>query len=315
MTHERIGIVGMGLLGRGIAACCLARELQVVVCSQGETWRDETRREIAAAIDDLIAHGRLDESAATSWQARYREVDDIAGLADCDFVIESVAEDLAVKRNVLAQIEDAVSAAAPIATNTSSMPVGVLQMSRRHPNRIIGMHWAAPCYATRFLEVIRGEQTDVVTTEATMALAIKLGKQPALVKKDIAGFIVNRIGYAMYREAFHLLEAGVADVETIDQAFRNAVGLWAPIAGPFRWMDLTGLPAYADAMTRLFPQLSNAANPPKAMMTLIASGATGLANGRGFYTYTPEEAVAWRQRLIDNIWRIEVEDEPRQAEQ
>jgi 3-hydroxybutyryl-CoA dehydrogenase len=249
----------------------------------------------------ILAHGRIAPDAGATWRRRYREVDDVAGLVDCDFVIESVPEDLAVKRSVLAHLEAAVGDAVPIATNTSSIPVGVLQANARHPNRIVRMHWAAPCHATRFLEVIRGEQTDTVTVEATMALGAALVKEPSLLRRDVAGFIANRLDYAMYREAFHLLDTDVADVETIDRAFRQTVGLWAPFAGPFRWMDMTGLPAYADAMTRLFPKLSNATTPPKRMTQLIAGGALGVAKGRGFYTYTPAEAAALRQRLADCV--------------
>jgi len=143
-----------------------------------------------------------------------------------------------------------------------------------------------------------------VTVNATLALARTAGKEPSLVSKDIAGFIVNRIGYAMFREALNLLENGVADAETIDRSFRNAVGLWANIAGPFRWMALAGLPAYAAVMSRLFPQLSNATELPQTMRTLVESGATGIANGRGFYNYTPEEAQRWEKLLIDHVWNV-----------
>jgi 3-hydroxybutyryl-CoA dehydrogenase len=108
----------------------------------------------------------------------------------------------------------------------------------------------------------------------------------------------------MYREAFHLLESGVADAETIDRSFRNAVGLWANIAGPFRWMDLTGLPAYAAVMERLFPKLSNSSEVPETMRKLIARGAKGISNGRGFYDYSPEEARRWEQLLIEHVWNV-----------
>jgi 3-hydroxybutyryl-CoA dehydrogenase len=164
------------------------------------------------------------------------------------------------------------------------------------------MHWAEPCHLTRFLEIVRGEQTDDATAEAAMDLARRAGKDPSLVRKDVEGFIVNRIGYAMFREAFWLLENGVADVETIDRSFRNALSVWANIAGPFRWMDLTGIPAYAAVMERLWPKLSCAIEVPELMKTLVEGGAKGISNGRGFYTYTPEEAERWERRVIENVW-------------
>jgi 3-hydroxybutyryl-CoA dehydrogenase len=179
-----------------------------------------------------------------------------------------------------------------------------LQTQREHPPRFIGMHWAEPCHLTRFLEVVRGEQTDDATVDATMSLGRLAGKEPSLVRKDVEGFIVNRIGYAMYREAFWLLENGVADVETIDTAFRNAMSVWANIAGPFRWMDLTGIPAYAAVMKRLWPKLSCATEVPALMRELIESGAKGISNGHGFYDYTPEQAKQWEARLSENVWKV-----------
>src|SRR6185369_4846559 len=115
----------------------------------------------------------------------------------------------------------------PIGSNTSALPISVLQKARKNPERFVGMHWAEPCHLTQFLEVVRGEKTDDATVKATVALGKAAGKEPSLVNKDVEGFIVNRIGYAMYREAFWLLENGVADVETIDTSFRNAMSVWA----------------------------------------------------------------------------------------
>ena len=113
------------------------------------------------------------------------------------------------------------------------------------------MHWAEPAYATRFLEIIQGEHSSEMVLKATMDLCRAVGKDPCIVRQDLPGFIANRLGYAMYREAAYLLERGVADVETIDGAFRNACGLWATFCGPFRWIDITGGPAlYAKVMTR-----------------------------------------------------------------
>jgi 3-hydroxybutyryl-CoA dehydrogenase len=124
------------------------------------------------------------------------------------------------------------------------------------------------------------------------------------VRKDVDGFIVNRLGYAMYREAFWLLENGVADVDTIDRSFRNALCVFANIAGPFRWMDLTGVPAYAAVMKRLFPQLSTSTEVPAKMREVVESGGKGISNGRGFYNYTPEEAQRWERMLIENVWKV-----------
>ena len=307
---QTIGIAGLGFLGRGIAACLLSSGFRVIGYTLGDEARAEARKHITSAIDDLVTRGGLPASLRDDWPNRYVEARSVAELAPCDFVIESIFEDLDAKVKLFDEIEAVVGPAVPIASNTSALPISTLQRGRRHPERFIGTHWAEPCHLTRFLEVIRGDQTNDATADAAMALAKQAGKDPSLVRKDVEGFIVNRIGYAMYREAFWLLENGVADVETIDRSFRNAISVWGNIAGPFRWMDLTGVPAYAAVMKRLFPQLNNATEVPARMREVVESGGKGISNGRGFYNYTPEEAQRWERILIENVWKVrELQDE------
>ena len=301
---KTIGVAGLGFLGRGIAACLLSRGFAVIGFTIGEQSFRDARKHIEWAIEQLIERAGFAPAIREQWPARYTEATSLSDFAKCDFVIESVTEDLQIKQSVFDELEATVGPGVPIASNTSSMPISLLQKDRKHPERFIGMHWAEPCHVTRFLEVVRGEQTNDTTVEATLDLGKLAGKDPALVKRDVEGFIVNRIGYAMYREAFWLLENGVADIETIDRSFRNAMSVWANIAGPFRWMDLSGLPAYAAVMKRLWPQLSCAKEVPAMMSKLVESGAKGISNGRGFYNYTPEEARQWEQRLTENAWRV-----------
>lgn len=304
MEANTVGVAGLGLLGRGIVACLLANGFRVVGYDQNPETRTAARAYVRTAIDDLVRRGGLPSALIEQWPNDYHEAQSVSAFAECGFVIESIFEDLNAKQSLFDQIESVVGPSVPIASNTSTLPISILQQGRKHPQRFIGTHWAEPCHLTRFLEVIRGQQTDDATADAAMALARRAGKDPSLVRKDVEGFIVNRIGYAIYREAFWLLENGVADIETIDRAFRNATSVWANIAGPFRWMDLTGIPAYAAVMKRLWPQLSCATEVPELMRNLVDSGAKGISNGRGFYNYTPEEAEEWERRLIDNVWEV-----------
>ena len=300
---KTVGVVGLGLLGRGIAACLLSRGLRVVGCDSSEQSRRDAREHIRGAIDQLIDRAGFPAEIREQWQENYVEANAFSEFADCDFVIESVFENLDTKQSVFDGLEAVVGANIPIASNTSALPITLLQKDRKNPARFIGMHWAEPCHLTRFLEVIRGEQTDDATADAAMNLSRLAGKDPSLVRKDVEGFIVNRIGYAMYREAFWLLENGVADVETIDRSFRNAMSVWVNIAGPFRWMDLTGVPAYAAVMMRLWPQLSCATEVPAAMKQLVESGAAGSAMVADFTIIHPKRAQ-WEARLIENVWKV-----------
>lgn len=300
-----IGVAGLGLLGRGIATCLLSRDFRVIAYDPSESARRDARAHITEGIADLVHRGGFPAALNADWRGRYSDaIAGVSAFAACDFVIESVIENLEAKQTLFDEMEAVVGPDVPIASNTSALPISAMQADRRHPRRFIGMHWAEPCHLTRFLEVIRGAATDDATTDATLALGRACGKEPSLVRKDIEGFVVNRIGYAMYREALHLLEAGVADVETIDRAFRNSVGLWAGIAGPFRWMDLTGVPAYAAVMQRLFPLLSYETAVPRPMQALVDRGAQGISNLHGFYEYTPEQAEHWRRLLVEHVWVV-----------
>ncbi len=305
MSTEKIGIVGMGMLGRGIAGCFLGHGFGVVAVARSEQRHAETSAHIETMIGELVDQLGFDPALRQQWAARLTQATGFEALRDCSFVVESVLEDAAVKHEVLDQIEAQVSAEAVIASNSSAIPISQLQLARRHPERLIGMHWAEPAHATRFLEIVRGEHTSDRTLQKTAEMARRLGKDPSLCRKEIPGFIVNRIGYAMYREALNLLESGVADAETIDRSVRNALGLWATLCGPFRWIDLTGGPElYLKAMKPVLPTLSKANEASSQMRELAESGARGILNGRGFYTYTPEEARRWEELYRRHAWRV-----------
>lgn len=305
MTTETIGIVGMGLLGRGIAACFLGHGFGVVAVARSEQRHAEALTHIETMVGELVDRAGFDSALRQEWAARLTQATGFEALRDCSFVVESVLEDVAVKAEVLDGIEAQVSADTVIASNSSAIPISRLQQARRHPERLIGMHWAEPAHATRFLEIVRGEHTSDRTLRTTAELARRLGKDPSLCQKEIPGFIVNRIGYAMYREALNLLESGVADAETIDRSVRNALGLWATLCGPFRWIDLTGGPElYLKAMEPVLPTLSKANEAPGPIRELAESGARGILNGRGFYNYTAEEARRWEELYRAHAWRV-----------
>jgi 3-hydroxybutyryl-CoA dehydrogenase len=299
-----IGVVGLGLLGRGIAACLLARGFRVVAVVPTAAEHAAARPIIEQMIDELMRRA-ASSTELHSWETRLSQVTQWAPLADCSFVIESVNEDLVLKQSVFDEIERVVGDEVVIASNTSAIPISVLQQSRRCPQRFVGMHWAEPAHATRFLELIRGESTSTETLRRTEELGRRLGKDPTVCQQDVPGFIVNRIAYAMYREALHLVETGVADVETIDRSLRNTLGLWAASCGPFRWIDLTGGPAlYGAAMQRVLPSLRNDTTLPTPLATLIDQDAQGITNGRGFYNYTPEEIHLWEDRQRRHAWQV-----------
>ena len=304
VLQHPVGLIGLGLLGRGIATCLLAQGAHVVAYSRSEETRRESLPHIGRALRELVQRGIVPAMRMRDWRKRYQLVGTLAGLAPCRFLIESVKEEFSLKWTIFEDLENIVTPDTVIASNTSSIPISALQAGLEHPDRLIGMHWGEPAQLLRYLEIIPGRRTSARTVQRTRRLAEICGKEPTVLNEDIRGFLSNRMMYAMIREAFHLVEAGIADIETVDRSFRNDIGWWSLLAGPFRWMDLTGIPAYALVMEELLPELSTAKQVPALMRSMVASGAKGISNARGFYPYTKRSAQRWEKEWVNFTYDI-----------
>ena len=301
---EPVGLIGLGLMGRGIACCLLAHGLKVMAFNRTAGRAQASMAHIERALQELLRRRVVRRDQIVNWKTRFSLCDSPAGLKPCRFVIESVREDVALKRRIYDELEAIVSPRVIVASNTSSLPITVLQSGRKHPARFIGMHWGEPAQIMRYLEIIPGRRTSKRAIQLARQLGEICGKEPTLLKQDIQGFLSNRMMYAMIREACYLVEQGIADIETVDRSFRNDIGWWATLAGPFRWMDLTGIPAYQLVMKGLLPQLCNAKTVPKIMRDMVASGAQGISNAQGFYRYSKESAKRWEKAWTDFTYDI-----------
>jgi 3-hydroxybutyryl-CoA dehydrogenase len=287
-----VGVVGLGMMGCSIAACLVMAGHPVVAVAPVPGDLQTAGDRIRGHLEHSYREG-LVGIEPVGLLSRLRITGDYAMLGGCVLVIECTLEDLAIKRDVYRKIEAAVSADTLVTSNTSAIPISILQRETEHPGRFFGLHWAEPSHTTRFLEVICGEQSQTGKGEWLYRLAHCWGKEPTLVRKDIRGFITNRLMYALYREACYLVECGYASIEDVDRACRNNAGYWMTLVGAFRWMDLTGVPAYHNVMKDLFPTLCNSTEVPRLIEGIVRSGGRGVTNGKGFYEYTPEEARLW----------------------
>jgi 3-hydroxybutyryl-CoA dehydrogenase len=297
------GVVGLGLMGRSIIACLLAAGHRVVGVTRSLAARSDTRRRILVLLREMERE-RLLSPDPRALVEKLQLSEDFSAFVDCEIVMESVLENLDVKHEVIRKLEAVVSPQTLIGSNTSALPVTELQRGARHPERILGIHWAEPAHITRFMEIICGDQTSPESGERAVRLARHWKKEPTLVRRDVRGFITNRIMYAMLREAFHLVEAGYATPADVDRSCRNDYGVWITLAGPFRYMDLTGIPAYMAVMRDLLPDLDCSKEIPKLMRDVVESGARGVANAKGFYKYTPAEARRWEKKFLKFSYEI-----------
>ena len=301
--HIPVGVVGLGLMGTSVATCLLAAGHCVAAVEIDAKKRRSARSRILNYLREMKKE-RLLRGDPRQVIARLQVSENYSAQESSRLVVECVFEDLDVKKDVLRKVEAVVSSRSIIGTNTSGLPVTVLQQGAHHPERIVGIHWAEPAHITRFMEIICGKETRPQCAKFAAALSRRWGKEPSIVKHDIRGFITNRCMYALLREAFYLVEAGYATISDVDRSLRNDFGYWITFAGPFRFMDLTGIPAYAAVMKDLFPELNCAQKVPELMRKVVKSGAKGVSNAKGFYRYTPGEARQWEKRFMKFSYEI-----------
>lgn len=298
-----IGVVGLGLMGCSITTCLVLAGHRVVAIAPVPYDLQFAEKRIVEHLTRSREEGLAIESP--EHYLKFLTIsEDYSQLSACGLVIECTLEDLEIKKVVYGKIEDIIDKDALLTSNTSAIPITILQQHTRYPARFFGLHWAEPSHTTRFLEVICGNASDIAKGEYLYELSMGWGKEPTLVRKDIRGFITNRLMYAMYREAFYLVENGFATVEDVDRACRNNAGYWMTLVGVFRWMDLTGVPAYHAVMKDLFPTLCNSTEVPKLIDDIVKAGGRGVANGHGFHEYKPGEAEEWEKTFKDFSYEI-----------
>ena len=298
-----IGVVGLGLMGCSIATCLAIAGHPVVAVAPIPVDMTTALTRITTHLSKAYDEGLINE-LPEKYSRNVSITEDYSLLKDCKIVIECTIENIEIKKSVYQKIESVVDRKAILTSNTSAIPISILQKNVQYPERFFGLHWSEPSHTTRFLEIICGDASDITQGEYLYSISQLWGKEPTLVRKDIRGFITNRLMYALYREAFYLVENGYATVEDVDRACRNNAGYWMTLVGAFRWMDLTGVPAYHTVMKDLFPTLSNSTEVPELIDKIVREGGRGVANAKGFYDYTPEEAKLWEETFIEFSYDI-----------
>lgn len=298
-----VGIIGLGMMGSSIAVCMLIAGHPVtgVELVEGELEGAKTRikNHFKLAEEKKLLNGPPEK-----YLKNLHISSDLSTLKDSRLVIESIKEDIKLKKDVFEKVDKIVANDAYITSNTSAIPISQLQVFVSNPERFYGLHWMEPAFTTRFLEVICGDKSDQKKAQFLYDLGELWQKEAVLLKKDIPGFIANRLMYAMYREAMHLVDEDYASVEDVDRACRNVAGYFIPMMGVFRWMDFTGIASYHKVMKDLFPTLSNADAPGNLMNEIVEGGGKGIFNGKGFYEYTEEEKEIWQKLYNDFSFEI-----------
>jgi len=288
---NRIGVVGAGQMGRGIAHVCALAGLDVVLTDISPEALARGLEIIDANMSRQVARGRIREEDKEAALARIHKAPDYTAFGDCDMVIEAATEKEDVKREVFKTLVPCLKPEALIATNTSSISITRLASATDRPGKFIGMHFMNPAPAMSLVELIRGIATDEATFTATRDLTVKLGKTP-VASEDYPAFIVNRILLPMINEAVYTLYEGVGTVEAIDTAMK--LGANHPM-GPLELADFIGLDTCLSVMQVLYEGLADSKyRPCPLLVKYVEAGWLGRKAERGFYDYRGDKPVPTR---------------------
>jgi 3-hydroxybutyryl-CoA dehydrogenase len=282
MSIERVGIVGLGTMGAGIAQVCIEAGVETVAREVTADLGAAARSRIEGFLDKRVEKGQLDVDGRAHAAALLTVTTEIDDLAGCDLVIEAVFEELGVKQELFRALEAAVPADTILATNTSALSVTEVAAATAHPERVVGMHFFNPAPLMPLVEVVRAERTSEEAAEAAYAFAERIGKKPVRCQ-DTPGFIVNRILIPLLNDCIRVLDEAGVTVEDLDTAMRYGAG-WP--MGPATLADLIGLDIHAHASEALYDKLAEPrmAAPPR-LVRMVQAGKLGRKSGEGFYRY------------------------------
>lgn len=291
MELTQVAVIGAGTMGARIAAVFAASGFRVALYS-----RTENSLHNAAKLIESIGVGLVSSVTFTTSLAQC--------LQDAKIVSENIAEVLALKQQIFQEIEKHVSDECLLTTNTSSVPIGQIAGVLAVPSRFIGLHWFNPADVMPMVEIVCGPQTQESTRQQAAALCQQLGKQSVTIHKEAPGFIVNRLQYAMLREALHLVTAGIASIEDVDFAVQSTLAPRWSAMGPLKLMDFAGLDTVKNVAAILLPDLSSDDVLPPWLLAQIEQGNLGTKTGAGFYPWTAQEiaeGLAYRNDTIRAI--------------
>ena len=277
-----VGVVGSGIMGSGLAEVVARAGMKVIVRSRQQATADAMVATVGKGLAKQVEKGRLTDDERAAILGRITAVADLSALADCDLIIESVVEDLATKKALIAELDALAKPSALIATNTSTLPVIELAMSTKRPDKVCGIHFFNPAPAMPLVEIVRPLSASADTIDIATAFAEACGKQPVQVQ-DRAGFIVNALLFPYLNNAVRMMEQGTASKEDIDTAMKGGCNF--PM-GPFALLDLVGLDtslAILDALYDEFRDPNYAAVP--TLRRMVAAGQLGRKTKVGFYSY------------------------------
>ena len=292
----RVAVVGGGLMGAGIA--------QVFACAGHDVSVFEPKADVRGSVVSRTVENLEMIGGNVAAADRITVTGNLAeAVALATYVTEAAPEKLELKRTIFADLTAAAPRNCILASNTSVIPITRIAEGLDSADRIVGTHWWNPPYLIPLVEVVQAERTSDATIDATMALLASVGKAPAYIKKDMPGFVANRLQHALWREAIAMVAEGLCDAPTLDACVKNSFGLRLPVLGPLENADMVGLDLTLDIHKTMIPELDRHATPHEYLEARVAEGKLGFKTGEGFRRWSPHEMTELRRALADHLTR------------
>lgn len=307
----KIGIVGAGTMGAGIAQSFAECGYEVIWYNRSESGIQRGLNLIKLNQETLIKNEVLTKDQAENAIRRIKITLNLDELKDVDFVSESIAENIEIKQDIFSKIDGICSKDAILTTNTSGLSITKISSVVSNSERFVGMHWWNPPHIIPLVEVIKGDGSSEETCMIVMEICRRLGKKPVYVKKDVPGFIGNRMQMALQREVMYMIDSGIADPEDIDTVMKYGPGARWALYGPCEIADLAGLDIVRFVCSYLFKELCNREDVPMVLDEKVSNGQLGTKTGKGFYQYTDDKIkkiLESRDKRLLKIFRLQSED-------
>ena len=295
---NKITVVGAGLMGHGIAQDFAVAGFEVRLSDVSEDRLRDALSDIEANLALLGELGLVSQQDAAPALRHISTTVSLDQAVDgADLVIEAVFEDLALKREIFARLDRLCAEGVVLASNTSTFLPSQLAEATARPERVLVAHYFNPPYLMPLVEVVPGPQTAEEVVDAVASLLERIGKRPVVLRRELPGFVVNRLQTALLREALSIVQRGVASPQDVDMMVRHSFGRRSAVAGPFEVFDSSGWDTIAAVMTQLMPDLDTSSDVPAPVRDMVARGDLGMKSGRGFYEWDAESERDFRRRI------------------
>jgi 3-hydroxybutyryl-CoA dehydrogenase len=298
---QKIAIIGAGLMGHGIAQVFAVAGHDVAITDPVEA----ARAAAPGRISRNLAEMNLDPAAVNRVSLH---ADLATAVAGADVVIEAALENMELKQKLFAEIEAAAPAHAILASNTSVMPITRIMENSRDKTRALGTHWWNPPFLVPLVEVVRTVDVSNKTVASMMALLASVGKTPVEVKKDVPGFVGNRLQHALWREAISIVEQGICDAEMVDMVVKASFGRRLPVLGPLENADMVGSDLTLAIHQQVLPYIDSRPAPSPLLEEMVKQGKLGFKSGEGFRTWSVEEQNELRKKVLDHLMDMDAKD-------